>query len=62
MAGGPGFEPRLTGSEPVVLPLNYPPRTLRTSLAHDLAMTEPIGKRGLAVDSFLGYDLPKEEL
>src|SRR4029453_2678220 len=21
----PGFEPRLTGSEPVVLPLNYPP-------------------------------------
>src|SRR6185295_13624296 len=26
LAGGPGFEPRLTGSEPVVLPLNYPPR------------------------------------
>lgn len=25
MAGGPGFEPGLTGSEPVVLPLNYPP-------------------------------------
>jgi hypothetical protein len=25
LAGGPGFEPRLTGSEPVVLPLNYPP-------------------------------------
>jgi len=25
-------------------------------------MTEPIGKRGLAVDSFLGYDLAKEEL
>src|SRR5882724_5585427 len=26
LAGGPGFEPRLTASEPVVLPLNYPPR------------------------------------
>src|SRR5271165_2090957 len=25
MAGGPGFEPRLPGSEPGVLPLNYPP-------------------------------------
>ena len=25
MAGGPGFEPRLTESESVVLPLNYPP-------------------------------------
>jgi hypothetical protein len=24
-AGGPGFEPGLTGSEPRVLPLNYPP-------------------------------------
>ncbi len=25
LAGGPGFEPRLTESESVVLPLNYPP-------------------------------------
>ncbi|CDG34019.1 hypothetical protein SACS_1281 [Parasaccharibacter apium] len=25
MAGRPGFEPGLTGSEPVVLPLNYLP-------------------------------------
>ena len=25
MAGGPGFEPRLTESESAVLPLNYPP-------------------------------------
>lgn len=25
LAGGPGFEPGLTGPEPVVLPLNYPP-------------------------------------
>ena len=29
MAGGPGFEPRLTESESVVLPLNYPPRALQ---------------------------------
>jgi hypothetical protein len=26
MAGGPGFEPRLTESESAVLPLNYPPK------------------------------------
>lgn len=25
LAGGPGFEPGLTGPEPAVLPLNYPP-------------------------------------
>ena len=25
VAGGPGFEPRLPGPEPGVLPLNYPP-------------------------------------
>ena len=25
LAGGPGFEPGLSGSEPLVLPLNYPP-------------------------------------
>lgn len=25
LAGGPGFEPGLSGSEPEVLPLNYPP-------------------------------------
>ena len=25
MAGGPGFEPELTGPEPVVLPLDDPP-------------------------------------
>ena len=28
MAGGPGFEPGLRGSEPRVLPLNYPPNYL----------------------------------
>src|SRR5690349_5898453 len=27
VAGGPGFEPRLPGPEPGVLPLNYPPST-----------------------------------
>ena len=26
LAGGPGFEPRLTESESAVLPLNYPPQ------------------------------------
>jgi hypothetical protein len=30
MAGGPGFEPRLTESESAVLPLNYPPTAART--------------------------------
>ena len=29
LAGGPGFEPRLPGSEPGVLPLNYPPSGMR---------------------------------
>ncbi len=28
LAGGPGFEPRLTESESAVLPLNYPPPAL----------------------------------
>jgi hypothetical protein len=27
LAGGLGFEPRLLGPEPRVLPLNYPPKT-----------------------------------
>src|SRR5262245_50725153 len=26
LAGRPGFEPSLTGSEPVVVPLNHPPK------------------------------------
>jgi hypothetical protein len=30
MAGGPGFEPRLTESESAVLPLNYPPTAAQT--------------------------------
>jgi Fic family protein len=29
VAGGPGFEPRLTESESAVLPLNYPPSRAR---------------------------------
>ena len=29
LAGGPGFEPGLTGPEPVVLPLNYLPTSLK---------------------------------
>src|SRR4051812_30607051 len=29
VAGGPGFEPRLPGPEPGVLPLNYPPTAQR---------------------------------
>ena len=29
LAGGPGFEPRLTESESAVLPLNYPPKPLQ---------------------------------
>src|SRR5947208_6220538 len=31
LAGGLGFEPRLTESESAVLPLNYPPRTSTSS-------------------------------
>ena len=42
LAGGPGFEPRLTGSEPVVLPLNYPPKNLGQGV--HLAMAGFIGK------------------
>ena len=28
VAGGPGFEPGLSGPEPEVLPLNYPPAVM----------------------------------
>ena len=34
LAGGPGFEPRLPGPEPGVLPLNYPPKP--RALLHSL--------------------------
>src|SRR5476649_1121288 len=43
LAGGPGFEPRLTGSEPIVLPLNYPPRA--RIVARHLASWSLICKR-----------------
>ena len=33
LAGGPGFEPRLTESESAVLPLNYPPPKLLKTFA-----------------------------
>jgi hypothetical protein len=32
MAGGLGFEPRLTESESAVLPLNYPPMTAQIAV------------------------------
>ena len=56
VAGGPGFEPRLTESESVVLPLNYPPTEalmcfamlVKTSRGRSLA------KRGL-------FDKPQTE-
>lgn len=40
MAGEPGFEPRLTESESVVLPLNYSP-------AVDHVSARPVGEAGL---------------
>jgi hypothetical protein len=33
VAGGPGFEPRLPGPEPGVLPLNYPPRSAQNTMS-----------------------------
>ena len=49
VAGGPGFEPRLTGSEPVVLPLNYPPAGAGSGPARmDLAAGDPVGKPGFS--------------
>src|SRR6185437_903388 len=45
MAGGPGFEPRLTESESAVLPLNYPP-TAASSAALRAGAAWSIAKRG----------------
>jgi hypothetical protein len=42
MAGGPGFEPRLTESESAVLPLNHPPPAPRKK--GPSAGEDPIGK------------------
>jgi hypothetical protein len=38
MAGGPGFEPRLTESESAVLPLNYPPKQDEVHVAHSVSV------------------------
>ena len=38
LAGGPGFEPRLTESESAVLPLNYPPTAPRQPSATTSSM------------------------
>ena len=50
MAGGPGFEPRLTESESAVLPLNYPPmrapRFSRKGAARSIAKRASWRKRG----------------
>jgi hypothetical protein len=45
VAGGPGFEPRLTESESAVLPLNYPPTGAETRLVA-LQRGASIAKRG----------------
>ena len=56
MAGGPGFEPRLPGSEPGVLPLNYPPsatpstfraRSRRSASACKALLQHRPGEKGL---------------
>ena len=39
LAGGPGFEPRLPGPEPGVLPLNYPPSATRNTTPDQPAAT-----------------------
>jgi hypothetical protein len=55
MAGGPGFEPRLTESESAVLPLNYPPpgdRLKRTgSLPLSACRARCLMERGLVAGS-----------
>ena len=43
MAGGPGFEPRLTESESAVLPLNYFPK--RLLVGDDITELAGEGKR-----------------
>ncbi len=48
VAGGPGFEPRLTESESAVLPLNYPPRAFRKSRSLRHARVGALAPRGAA--------------
>ena len=45
VAGGPGFEPRLTESESAVLPLNYPPTKFLKPLAFSGEVLDPGGRR-----------------
>ncbi len=56
LAGGPGFEPRLTESESVVLPLNYPPTEALMCIAMLVKTSRgrSLAKRGL-------FDKPQTE-
>jgi hypothetical protein len=59
LAGGPGFEPRLPGSEPGVLPLNYPPPGPGAAVTTPLPSDQPhprtparsLGRHGQATRS-----------
>ncbi len=57
LAGGEGFEPPLTESESVVLPLDDPPKTQR-SLSERLALRELLGAASLAQTDFLALNFP----
>ena len=56
MAGGPGFEPRLTESESAVLPLNYPPseRAWERRLDNEGAGAAQEARRGGARTALIG--------
>lgn len=47
VAGGPGFEPRLTESESAVLPLNYPPPPWRSDAFATEGRAEPLARERL---------------
>lgn len=56
MAGGPGFEPRLPGPEPGVLPLNYPPKsTILRYMEYLNYISEPYIKWIFQSIFFIGY-------
>src|SRR5580765_7190182 len=60
MAGGPGFEPRMPGSEPGVLPLNYPPSNIangRGALPWACGARNPVTPR----KSFLPFPISGRE-
>ena len=67
LAGGPGFEPGLTGPEPVVLPLDDPPVCCDLLITEYLFLSQEILVYGIAFGgvrfrsfrsfgSFDGYD------